>query len=194
MSTVFFITHPEVDIDPLIPVEQWSLSAVGVQRMEQMLVNNWVSGITSVHSSSEKKALDGAGILAKHLHLEVQQHSALGENDRRATGYLPKVEFELVADRFFSHPTESVRGWETAQHARNRIVAVVNKIVDSGPAEQSVAIISHGAVGTLLLCHLEGWAINRKHDQPGNGGGNFFRFAKKTREVIHGWRSIDTET
>lgn len=34
----------------------------------------------------------------------------LGENDRSATGYLAKEEFEETSDAFFAHPQESVRG------------------------------------------------------------------------------------
>ena len=48
----------------------------------------------------------------------------LGENDRSSTGYLPKAEFEAVADAFFARPEESVRGWERAVDAQRRIVAM----------------------------------------------------------------------
>jgi broad specificity phosphatase PhoE len=115
----------------------------------------------------------------------------LGENDRSATGYLPPAEFELMADQFFAQPTESIRGWETAQDAQHRIVAAVDQIANLSSTNFPVAIVSHGAVGTLLLCHLNGWAIDRKHDQPGTGGGNYFRFDADTGVVEHGWRSID---
>src|SRR5262249_27973892 len=38
----------------------------------------------------------------------------LGENDRLATGYLPRLEFEAAVDEFFARPQTSVRGWEPA--------------------------------------------------------------------------------
>lgn len=192
MSSVFFITHPEVDIDPAVRIEDWSLSHTGVSRMQKMLEHSWVAGIKSVYTSTEKKAIDGAQIVANHLSLDITPHERLGENNRSATGYLPKAEFESVADQFFSKPTESIRGWETAISAQHRIVSETQRILKTTPAEHPIAIVSHGAVGALLLCHLNGWPIDRKFDQPGDGGGNYYCFQKDSQRVIHGWRPIDT--
>ena len=50
-------------------------------------------------------------------------HPGIGENDRSATGFLPREEFWATADLFFAHPTESIRGWERAIDAQARIVA-----------------------------------------------------------------------
>jgi broad specificity phosphatase PhoE len=69
----------------------------------------------------------------------------LGENDRSATGYLPKQEFEATADAFYARPQESVRGWERAADAQARIVRAVDQIVSQTPAEGDVAIVGHGA-------------------------------------------------
>lgn len=158
-----------------------------------MLAARWVQQVISVHCSTEKKAIDGAAMLADHLGVLITQHQSLGENDRSSTGYLPKAEFESVADLFFSNPTESIRGWETAVDAQRRIVSATHNVMNKIPEDHSTAIISHGAVGTLLLCHLNDWTIDRKHDQPGNGGGNYFSFDNNLRQVIHGWKPIDTE-
>ena len=43
MTSVFFITHPEVVVDPLIPVPQWKLSPRGVARVHRMLEQDWVA-------------------------------------------------------------------------------------------------------------------------------------------------------
>ena len=63
MATVFFITHPDVLIDPAVPVPEWPLNARGVARMHAMLSPDWVPGIGHVASSTERKAIDGAAIL-----------------------------------------------------------------------------------------------------------------------------------
>ena len=193
MSLVYFITHPEVKIDPLVAIEKWSLSQTGVNRMHRMLTLDWVAGIKSVYCSTEKKAVDSAAVLANHLDVEPELHEQLGENNRSATGYLPREEFESVADQFFANPAESVRGWETAVNAQSRILLVTKNILLASPANYPMAIISHGAVGTLLLCYLNGWSIDRAHDQPGSGGGNYFCFNKNTLQIMHGWRAIDAE-
>lgn len=186
---VYFITHPEVVIDPAIPIPQWSLSEKGRKRMHQLLAQPWVETITSVYSSTERKAVDGAAILAEHLALPLQYLEALGENDRSSTGFLPPHEFEAVADQFFAHPEVSVRGWETAMQAQRRIVDAVNNVIEHDTTAGALAIVAHGGVGTLLLCHLAGYPIQRVYDQPGQG--NYYVFTADNRTLIQGWRPID---
>jgi len=113
----YFISHPNVQISADVPVPQWPLSELGRRRMRAGLQQPWVAGLSAVHSSCERKALDSAEILAGHLGLPVHTHEALGENDHSATGFLPPAEFERVADEFFARPEQSVRGWETAAAA-----------------------------------------------------------------------------
>jgi broad specificity phosphatase PhoE len=96
-----------------------------------------------------------------------------------------------VADRFFARPQESVRGWETAVAAQRRIVGAVKRIVEAERREGVVAFVSHGAVGTLLWCHLAGEPISRQRDQPPNGGGNWFAFDATALRVESWWQPID---
>lgn len=190
MPTIHFITHPDVLIDPAVPVPDWPLSPWGRERMIRALSLPWVRTLQAIWCSTERKARDGADILAASLGLSVNELATLGENDRSATGYLPQAEFEAVADQFFAHPTESVRGWERALDAQARIVAAVEAVTAASPPGP-LAIVSHGGVGTLLLCHLRGVPIGRQHDQPPNGGGNHFSFEARTRQLHHGWQPID---
>ncbi len=191
-QTVLFITHPDVVIDPAIPVPEWPLSPRGRARMTAALAQPWIASIGAVWCSTERKALDGAAILANHLSLPVHHLATLRENDRATTGYLPKAEFEAVADAFFAHPTESVRGWERAIDAQQRIVAAVGDVVAaSAGCGGDIAIVAHGGVGALLLCHLLAAPIARTHDQPPNNGGNYFAFDAATGRLRHGWRPID---
>jgi broad specificity phosphatase PhoE len=190
--TAYFITHPDVSIDPAVPVTDWPLSPRGRQRMVRALARPWVHGIRAVWCSSERKAREGADILASHLNLAVTELPGLGENDRSATGYLPRAEFEAVADEFFANPAMSVRGWERAVDAQRRIVGAVGRaLAGSATCGGDVAIVAHGGVGPLLLCHLPGVAISRAHDQPPNNGSNFFTFGVGTWQVHQGWRPID---
>jgi broad specificity phosphatase PhoE len=146
-----------------------------------------------VFCSTERKAIDGAVILAEALGLPVTQIAKLGENDRSSTGYLPKLEFEAVADAFFARPEESARGWERAVDAQSRIVAAVDAVLRRTPPQGGIAIVSHGAVGALYLCHLQDRPIGRDADQPPGNGGNRFAFEIAGRRLLHGWRSIDSQ-
>lgn len=192
MPAVHFITHPEVSIDPSVPVPDWPLSAVGLRRVELLLERSWITAVRTVFSSAERKATDMARMVADRLGLSPIIIAGLGENERSATGYLPKAEFETVADAFFARPAESVRGWERAVDAQRRIVMAVDHAVAMGSADGDVAVISHGGVGALLLCHLKGVPISRTEDQPGQGGGHLYSFDAATRRLLMGWRSIET--
>jgi broad specificity phosphatase PhoE len=191
MGIVHFITHPEVAIDPAIPVPQWPLSAEGKRRMGLMLRQSWVAEIRAIFSSSECKAMDGAEILAGLLALPITVMEELGENDRSSTGYLPQREFEALADEFFTRPQESVRGWERAVDAQRRIVSAMDQLLTRSPTDGGIAVIAHGGVGALLLCHLMGVPISRAQDQKGSGGGNVFSFDATNRSLLSGWRRIE---
>ncbi len=191
MAIVHFITHPQVVIDPSIAVTDWALSALGLQRAGALLTRSWVAGVRAVFSSAERKAFDMACMMADQLGVRPIVIDGLGENDRSATGYLPVAEFEIVADAFFARPRDSVRGWERAVDAQRRIVAAVDHALAMAPAACDVAIVSHGGVGALLLCHLKGVPISRAYDQPGSGGGNVYSFDRSTRCLLSGWRSIE---
>ena len=155
MPNLIFITHPEVVIDPAVPVPQWPLSPVGRRRMERFVEHPALREVRSIYSSTERKAGDGAEILAAHLRAPTATDEALGENDRSSTGYISPPEFWEVVDAFFSRPMESVRGWERACDAQARIVAAMQRIARTAP-EGDVAVVAHGGVGSLLIAHLLG--------------------------------------
>jgi broad specificity phosphatase PhoE len=192
MSIVHFITHPEVVIDPVIPVPDWPLSPVGRERMRRAVLEQpWFQNVRALFSSAEQKAREAAGIIAEHHCLQPTVIEGLGENDRSATGYLPRREFEAVADEFFARPEQSVRGWERAVDAQCRIVAAVEHAITLAPAEGDIAIVSHGGVGALFLCHLKRVPIARTEDQPGDGGGCVFSFDAANRRLLYGWRLVE---
>jgi broad specificity phosphatase PhoE len=159
--------------------------------MASLLVQPWVRAIRAVFSSAERKALQAATIMADHLSLSPAVIDDLGENDRSSTGYLPKAEFEAVADEFFARPEVSVRGWERAVDAQCRIVGAVGRAISMAPVEGDIAIISHGAVGALLRCYLKGAPISRAEDQSPGSGGNMYSFDTATRQLLTGWQRID---
>ena len=190
MPLVLFITHPDVLIDPAFPVPDWGLSPRGLARMRASLANPWIAPIAHIASSAERKAIEGAAILAAHLALTPSIHPALGENDRSATGYLPQPEFEATADAFFARPHESVRGWERALDAQARIVGAIRHVLAEAPPGD-VALVSHGGVGALLSCHLQNVPISRAADQPPGAGGYVLAFDRATWRLRHDWRPID---
>ncbi|MER9301424.1 phosphoglycerate mutase family protein [Mesorhizobium sp. M0293] len=189
MPILYYVTHPQVQVDANVPVPEWGLSDIGRARAFAMLDQPWVGSIRRIVSSAERKAMETAEILAAHLRLAIEVRERMHENDRSATGFLPPPEFEAVADQFFANPHKSIRGWERAIDAQHRIVSEVDTVLRTNDADD-IVFVGHGGVGTLLLLSLSGREISREADQPA-GGGNCFAYDIGVRDVIHGWRPID---
>jgi broad specificity phosphatase PhoE len=175
-----------------VPVPRWGLSEIGAARTKALAGARWLAGTRRIVTSNETKAIECAEIIAHATGLPVEMREGLGENDRSAIGFLPPSEFEATADRFFAEPNVSVRGWERAIDAQARIVRGFETIV----ADQKISsgadllMVGHGAVGTLLMCHLAGWPISRRHDQR-PGGGCVFAFELANRRLIHAWKVME---
>lgn len=184
-ATLFFITHPEVVVDGAVSVTAWPLSALGRRRAAAFASSGRLAAVTRVFSSDERKAREAAELLAAPLGAAVSVRAELGENDRSSTGFLESAAFEAAADEFFRQPSQSFRGWETAAAAQARIVAAIERIIADDPHDGDTAVVSHGAVGTLLKCHLKGVPISRAEDQTRQG--NFYRVDKATRRLLHDW-------
>ncbi len=184
-----YLTHPQVKIEPAVPVPSWGLSDVGRTRTEALANAGWLSETTQIISSSERKAIETAAIIAGELKVTVEVLDAMHENDRSTTGFLAPDEFETVADQFFAHPLASIRGWERAIDAQLRIVREVERVLARNRSGD-VLFVGHGAVGTLLFCHYSGFAIDRAYDQPA-GGGHYFTLVKDRRRVLHPWRRME---
>jgi broad specificity phosphatase PhoE len=84
-----------------------------------------------------------------------------------------------------------VRGWERAADAQSRIVEAVRRIARECPARGDIAMVSHGAVGSLLLAHLHGAEDARPFAQPHEGGGCFFVLDRERFALRLGWRLLE---
>lgn len=185
-----YITHPQVRIDPDVPVPRWGLSDLGAARADKAARCGWAGELKRILSSDETKALETAEFLARAAGCEVEVLEHSGENDRSAAGFLVPEEFEKAANWFFAHPEESFKGWERAIDAQRRIVAAVSSVLDDHDPSQPIAFVGHGGVGTLLKCHLAGVPIARSQDQPG-GGGNLFAFSLADRSLACDWEPFE---
>ena len=187
--TIRYLSHPQVVIRPTQPVPEWSLSPDGLKRVAALASSNALRGTQTVVTSTEVKAQETAQPLATALDCTLVTWPDMHENDRSATGYLPAAEFEAVADQFFAHPTQSIRGWETAQAAQERIVSAVNACLRAYP-EGDLLFVGHGGVGTLLYCHLAGRAVTRAFDQRA-GGGCLLTFSDPMNGDVTHWMPLE---
>jgi len=191
MASLIFVTHPEVVIDPQVPIPQWPLNETGRARMERFAEGLEGRNVSAVYASAERKAMDGAEIVAKRLGLPVRTHEDLGENDRSATGYIAPPEFWEVVAEFFAHPTRSIRGWEKAADAQARIVTAVSRVAREEPTAGDIVIVSHGGVGALLTDHLQGVPIGKGSRPSHPGGGCYLVIDRDPLAIRDDWRVIE---
>ncbi len=190
MAVAYFVTHPEVIIDPVVPVPQWGLSSRGRERLHAFCARPLLNSVTDVFVSDERKALDCAETLKSLRNLEFRIDPRLGENDRSSTGYVAPPRFWEIVAEFFAHPHTSVLGWETAADAQHRVKTAVTECIRDRADKGDVVIFSHGGVGSLLLCDLLGEPISQNRGQPISGGGCYFAFDADTLSVVHAWQDI----
>jgi len=189
VSFLFYVSHPNVVVDPSVSVPEWGLSELGRHRAEAMLEQPWMSTVDVIVSSPEMKAMETAEVLATHLSQPVDVLIDSTEVDRSATGFVPHERHEALADRLFAAPRESAGGWERAADAQERIWNAFAPPMAQVRSGLTVAAVGHGGVGTLLLCRLLGVEIDRSLDQAGQG--HYWAWDGATEEVVHQWRPID---
>jgi broad specificity phosphatase PhoE len=191
MASLIFITHPEVVIDPNQPVPEWPLNPIGRARMERFAGLLADRDVSAVYASTERKARDGAAIVAERLGLSYETDEELGENDRSATGYIAPPEFWDVVRDFFGRPHESIRGWERAVDAQARIVRAVGRVLRENETSGDIVVVSHGAVGCLLTAHLQKVEIGQESRPQHSGGGCFIVIDRDSFTLTQDWRAIE---
>jgi broad specificity phosphatase PhoE len=194
MLRALYVTHPQVRINANVPVPLWGLSEEGRTRAEAFVDRLILPPEVMVFSSRERKALELAELLADKAGTLVMSDHLMGENDRSSTGFLPPVLFETMADRFFAEPERSADGWERACDAQQRVVDTVRTAASALPPDGFAIFCGHGAVGTLLKCHLGGRPIARSEDQSRHGhkgGGNCFAFSLGPERLLSEWTPME---
>lgn len=189
-----YVTHPQVRMDPAVPVPRWGLSDIGRARAEAFARHPLVTSVRRIAASTETKAIELAQILAVAARVPFTTGDEFGENDRSATGYVPAERFEQLADAFFARPDESVEGWEPARAAQARIVGAVEDALLFHDLSRPIAFAGHGAVGTLLKCALDRRPISRSEDQRrigDPGGGNVLVIRLADRKLLCDWTPME---
>ena len=195
MTYALYVTHPQVVQDPAVPVPRWGLSPKGRERAERFANHQMARAAGRIISSFETKALELAAVLSTVSGVRVESGENFGENDRSSTGFVPSDRFEQLADAFFAHPEISAEGWERSVDAQTRVVGAFEAALAAHDPAVPVVFCGHGAVGTLLKCHLGGRAIARSEDQSRHGdrgGGNVFVVRLRDRALLSEWMAMET--
>ncbi len=155
MKTIYFITHPDVIIDQSKPPSEWHISEKGENQVTQLASQHFWRYVQHIFTSSEPRATETGQILHSIHNIAIRPFPELQEQRRSNTNYfLSLTELAITMRMFFSRPKESIRGWESAVDAQKRMVNAIDSLQELYPDYQTIAIISHGIVGSLLRGYL----------------------------------------
>ena len=150
---LILVRHAAVSVDPAAESRQWLLAPDGRFATHQLALKLAPYLPSRIITSQEPKAAATGTALAEVLNLPTQAAPGLQEHDRRGVPYFEnKADFETAVAHFFAHPDELVFGRETAVQARMRFETAVQQQLVAYPQE-TLAIVTHGTVLTLFLCH-----------------------------------------
>lgn len=155
MTTVYFITHPEVIPDPAIPISMWDYTDYGWARWEKILKKLWIKEIERLYSSPQVRAVKAAQQMADSLGYNLRIREDLGPIIRPDKKFLPAEEFAAAKGQFYEFPGNSIVGWEKAIDAQKRIIVAVDTILQESQNINHIGVVSHEDMAILLLCHIK---------------------------------------
>ncbi len=182
---LYFITHPDVVIDPKKYKSFWELSAEGIGAAKRVAIKSFWKDINNIYTSTEIKTIQTAEIINKKHKIPYESTNCLNEFESKSTGFLPIEEFIDAMKSFYEKPAESFRGWERLIDAEYRVLNCIKKITRM-PENSSIAIIGHGATGTLLKCFYKGVTPSWEEDPKQTGC--YFIADIENKKLIQDWK------
>jgi broad specificity phosphatase PhoE len=153
LTRVVLVRHADVIQDPGASGDTWRLSPAGEEKAAALTADPDVRRVGAVYTSPETKAVQTAEALAggRSIHLLPE----VRELDRSALGWMGnQTAYEVVVREILARPGESVRGCEAALAAQARSVTALQELVALHRG-QSLAVVSHGILLTLVLTWIE---------------------------------------
>ncbi|TAK13978.1 MAG: histidine phosphatase family protein [Anaerolineae bacterium] len=156
-QSLYLIRHAQPEPDATAPASEWRLSHEGRRATVALAAGLQDAGITRLVASFEPKAVETARLLAAELGIPSAIAAGLHEHDRSNVGFLPAQErLEELIKELFDKPEERVFGKETANEARFRFQAAVERLLEANPGE-TLGVVSHGTVISLLVSAANGF-------------------------------------
>lgn len=170
---IVLVRHSVSRTDRDLSAHRWGLTEAGRRRCLPLAraLERYEPG--SVYTSSEPKARQTGGILARTLELPLEAVDDLGEQRRRTVGwYEDPAAFRAAVRRLFHRPDEVVFGEESAREAAARFAGAVAGAT-RGAGGRTPVIVAHGTVISLFANGLGRSAFRSRLEAdgvPGDGG------------------------
>lgn len=152
--TLHLIKHGQPFIIPGVPAHEWALASDALEGLPA-LVEKLKPPAQLVVCSMEPKAKASAEALALALGVPLRPMLGLHEHLRYTNDFTDAGEFRARFRRFFAEPDALVVGEESAADALTRFRNAVRAVMQAN-TQQSVAIVAHGTVISLLLAEANG--------------------------------------
>jgi broad specificity phosphatase PhoE len=157
MAKLLVVKHAQPQMLAEVNSQRWTLSEEG-RRSCGWLAEAFVrEGVRRVYASLEPKALETAALAAAPLGVDVRPRDGLAENDRTGVGFASQEVHVRRFHTFFDEPAKVSMGKESADAAHARFTRAVRAAVRESAGE-TLAIVSHGTVITLLVSRANGLA------------------------------------
>lgn len=150
MGKLVLVKHLRPEIEPSVPSDRWRLGVEGRRRCRSPADRLAAEKPTAIVASGEPKAIETAALLAARLRCSVRTAPGLHEHDREGVEFLGEAAFDAAVAEFFRRPRALVLGRETADGARNRFLAAVDRVLAGEPTGAPV-IVTHGTVIALFV-------------------------------------------
>jgi broad specificity phosphatase PhoE len=186
MSKLYYITHPEVKIDPQIAIEDWNLSQIGRTKAINISKEPFWKDIDLIITSPEMKAQTTAKIISEKTKVPVIKKDCLAEFDRSSTGFLKYEKYMEYMNKFYTTPDQSIDGWETALDAQTRIINCIDEFIKD-EKYNNIAVIGHGATATLYKCFIK--QIAPSFDEDPKAQGKYFVVDLDSNTLVSDWKS-----
>ena len=152
---LILVRHSQSEIVTGLPANRWHLSAAGRRLCEPLARRLSAYSPDVIVSSVEPKAVETGQIVAARLGKPFEMGEGLHEHERPNVGFLDREAFETQVAAFFEQPERLVLGAETAARAQQRFEEAVRRAIAKHPGD-TVAVVAHGTVITLLVAPLAG--------------------------------------
>ena len=149
MALLYLIRHARTQMTG-DSADRWTLSEEGRRQAGVLANQDFWRDVGGIYSSPEPKALLTARPAARRWGIPISIADELRELRR------PRLilDYETTIERVFANPLKSISGLEPATQAAHRVTLCIRGLVAEHP-EQTLAVVSHGLIMTLILAQLE---------------------------------------
>lgn len=187
MTKLILITHPAVNIDANVPIDQWSLSEKGWEQAEQAFELDFWPNVDCIYSSQELKAYSMAKEAARRFGLPFDDtHKIADLGETRGRTFIPPDQFEAAVQEWYKDLDANINGWEPINVMSARVSACIDTLMANHLGE-TVVVVAHGGSGTMIKCHIQGIKPSRNED-PHQVAGGYFVADWDEKKLISDWK------